>query len=148
MRDWLPADHLALLVEDVVRQMDTSMLHRRVWLGGVGRSPYHPDMLFGLLVYAYADGTRPSRTIESKCQTDIAYRYLCAQDIPDHSVIARFRRAHADALCGLLTEVLVVAVRLGMGRYGHVAIDGTKIAASASRDAHHDVKTLRRTADQ
>lgn len=148
MRDWLPDDHLALLVEEVVAQMDTRVLHRRARLGGVGRSPYHPDMIFGLLVYAYADGTRSSRQIEAKCHTDIAYRYLCAQDIPDHSVIARFRRAHAQALTGLLTEVLVVAVRLGMGRFGHVAIDGTKIAASASRDAHHDVKTLQRMADE
>jgi len=148
MRDWLPDDHLALLVEDVVAQMDTAMLHRRARLGGVGRSPYHPDMLLGLLVYAYADGVRSSRAIESKCHTDIAYRYLCAQDIPDHTVIARFRRAHTAVLTDLLTEVLVVAVGLGMGRFGHVAIDGTKIAASASRDAHHDVKALRRMADQ
>src|SRR5688572_13039230 len=89
MRDWLPADHLALLVEDVVAQMDTAVLRRRARLGGVGRSPYHPDMLLGLLVYAYADGTRSSRAINAKCHTDIAYRYLCAGDIPDHSVIAR-----------------------------------------------------------
>ena len=93
MRDWLPADHLALLVEDVVAQMDTARLHERARLGGVGRSPYDPEMLFGLLVYAYADGVRSARKIESRCHTDVAFRYLCAQDVPDHSVIARFRRA-------------------------------------------------------
>src|ERR671937_415123 len=84
MRDWLPADHLALLVEDVVAQMDTTVLHGKARLGGVGRSPYDPDMLFGLLVYAYAEGVHSSRRIEIRCHTDVAFRYLCAQDVPDH----------------------------------------------------------------
>jgi transposase len=126
--------------------MDTSRLHAAARLGGVGRSPYDPDMLFALLVYAYTQGVRSSRGIESRCHTDVAFRYLCAQDVPDHAVIARFRRAHALALTDLLTEVLVVAVRLGMGRFGHIAIDGTKVAANASKDANRDLAGLRRLA--
>jgi transposase len=146
MRDWLPAGHLALLVEDVVAQMDTSALHGRGRRGGVGRAGYDPDMLLGLLVYGYAQAVHSSRKIEARCETDVAFRYLCAQDVPDHTVIARFRRGHAAALAGLLTEVLVVAVRLGMGRFGHLAIDGTKIAANASKDANRDVAGLRKLA--
>jgi len=146
MRDWLPPGHLALLVEDLVEQMDTSVLARPV--GGVGRAAYDPDMLLGLLVYGYAVGVRSSRQIEARCETDVAFRYLCAQDVPDHTVIARFRQGHAEALKDLLGGVLVVAVRLGMGRFGHIAIDGTKIEANASKAANAELATLRRLAAQ
>jgi transposase len=148
MRDWLPEGHLALLVEDVITQMDTSALHAQARLGGAGRAGYDPDMLLMLLVYGYADGIRSARKIEARCRTDIAFGYLCAQDVPDHTVIARFRRAHAEVLTDLITEVLVVAVQLGMGRFGHIAIDGTKITASAAKDANRDLATLRRLVEE
>jgi hypothetical protein len=93
-------------------------------------------MLFGLLVYAYCQGVRSSRQIERMCITDVAFRVLCAQDAPDHATIARFRAEAQEAFTGLFTQVLMIAARAGLGRFGTVAIDGTKIRANASIDAN------------
>jgi hypothetical protein len=93
-------------------------------------------MLFALLVYAYCLGIRSSRAIERLCTTDVAFRVLCAQDPPDHTTIARFRAEAGAAFAGLFTQVLLVAARAGLARFGTVAIDGTKIAADASIDAN------------
>ena len=120
----------------VVERLDTARFHRRAKLGGVGRRGYDPDMLLTLFVYAMAQGVCSSRRIERLCHTDVAFRIVCAQDVPDHTVLARFRQQHQDALSGLLTETLVLAAELGMVSLGVVAFDGTKIAADASRDAN------------
>jgi transposase len=93
-------------------------------------------MLATLLVYAYAMGQRSSRVIERLCQTDAAYRIVCAGDVPDHTVIARFRQIHAEAFAGLFAQLLRLCREAGLGRLGTVAIDGTKIAANASREAN------------
>jgi transposase len=138
MRDWLPDGHQVWLVLDVVEQLDLSGLRRRYALGGAGRQAYDPGMLLALLVYGYAIGVRSSRAIERACHTDIAFRVICAQDVPDHTRIARFRQAHLDLFEDLFTQVLLVCARAGFVRLGIVAIDGTKIAANASIDASHD----------
>jgi hypothetical protein len=93
-----------------------------------------------LLAYAYCGGVRSSRRIERLCTTDVAFRVLCAQDVPDRCTIARFRSDCQDVFEGLFMQVLRIAARSGLARFGTVAIDGTKIAANASIDANrgHD----------
>jgi Transposase domain (DUF772)/Transposase DDE domain len=93
-------------------------------------------MLLGLLIYAYCHGTRSSRQVERLCCTDVAFRVLCAQDVPDHATIARFRAQHQDAFTDLFSQVLMIAGQAGLARFGTVAIDGTKIPANASIDAN------------
>ena len=136
MTDWLPDDHLVWFVIEAVKRLDTSAFHAKAKLGGVGRRGYDPDMLLTLIVYAMAHGQSSSRRIERLCHTDVAFRIICAQDAPDHTVLARFRQHHQAALIGLLTESLVLAAELGMVSLGVVAFDGTKIAANASKDAN------------
>jgi transposase len=148
MTDWLPVDHLVWFVIDVVQRLDTDAFHRRARLGGVGRRGYDPDMLVTLLVYAMAGGQRSSRRIEALCHTDVAFRVICGNDAPDHTVIARFRREHEAALSDLLTATLVLCAELGMLRLGVVAFDGVKIAGNASRDANRGEGTLRRLATE
>ncbi|MEU4565019.1 transposase, partial [Actinoplanes sp. NPDC023936] len=133
---------------EAVGQLDTTAFHARAKLGGVGRRGYHPDMLLTLLVYAMAHGVRSSRQIERLCHTDVAFRIICAGDIPDHTVLARFRQDHETALAGLLTETLLLAARMGMVRLGVVAFDGTKIAANAARTANRGEDSLRRLAEK
>jgi transposase len=148
MCEWLPAEHLVWFVLDMVEQLDTQVFHRRHPRAGPGRRAYDPDMLLGLLLYAYAVGERSSRRIETLCATDVAFRVVCAQDAPDHSTIARFRAAHEDAFAGLFTQVLLLCARAGMGRVGTVAVDGTKIAANASAGATRTEVWLRAQAEQ
>lgn len=146
MREWLPQEHLVWFLIAAVERMDTSSFHTKARLGGVGRRGYDPDMLLTLFVYAMAQGQSSSRQIERLCHTDVAFRVICAQDVPDHTVLARFRQKHEEALVGLLTESLVLAAELGMLTLGVVALDGTKIAANASKDANRTETTLRRMA--
>src|SRR4051794_27977439 len=140
MRDWLPPDHLVWFLLDTLDVVDTSAFDRCRRLGGVGAPGYDPCMLLGLLVYAYCRGVRSSRQVERLCSTDVAFRVLCAQDVPDHCTIARFRADCQEAFEDLFTQVLLIAARVGLARFGTVAIDGTKIPASASVDANrgHD----------
>jgi transposase len=136
MRDWLPADHVVWFVLETVDALDTSAFHARRRLGGTGTAGYDPDMLLALLIYAYCQGVRSSRQIERRCLTDVAFRVVCAQDVPDHATIARFRAEHEQAFAALFSQVLQVAATAGLVRLGTVAIDGTKIPANASIDAN------------
>jgi transposase len=148
MAEWLPEDHLVWFVIAAVARLDSAAFHARAKRGGAGRRGYDPQMLLTLFVYAMAHGQSSSRQIERLCHTDVAFRIICAQDVPDHTVLARFRQAHETALTQLLTESLVLAAELGMVSLGVVAFDGTKIAANASRGANRSEKYLRRQAEQ
>ena len=145
MREWLPPDHLVWFVLEVVEQLDTSAFHRRVrkLKAASGRAGFDPDLLAGLLLYGYCRGVRSSRQIERLCEVDVAFRVACAGDVPDHSVIARFRQNHDKAFATLFTQVLRLAAKAGLGRFGTIAIDGTKIAANASVDANRTEAWLR-----
>jgi transposase len=137
LREWLPEDHLVWFVLETVEVLDTSRLEQTTRRrGGAGAAGYDPRMLLALLVYAYCQGVRSSRQIERLCVTDVAFRVLCAQDGPDHATIVRFRAEARDAFTDLFSQVLMVAAEAGLGRFGTVAIDGTKIAANASIDAN------------
>ncbi|HET8537815.1 MAG TPA: transposase [Solirubrobacteraceae bacterium] len=143
MAEWLPADHLAWFVIAVVDELDMSAFKARRKLGGAGRAAFDPRMLLALLVYAYACGQRSSRQIERLCATDVAFRVICAQDVPDHATIARFRAEHRAGVEELFTQVLVLCARAGLARLGVVAVDGTKIAANASIAADRSRAWLR-----
>jgi transposase len=140
-------------VIDAVAALDVSRFAvRRTPAGSLaGRAAYDPRVLLGLLVYGYAVGVRSSRRIERACAEDVAFRVLCAQDVPDHATVARFRREHfadGEAMGDLFGQVLVLAARAGLGRLGLIAVDGTKIAANASKDANRAEKRLRELARQ
>jgi transposase len=147
MREWLPADHPVWLVIAVVEEhLDTSAFHARRKTGGAGTAGYDPDMLVTVLVWAYAHGVRSSREIERLCATDVAFRVICAGNLPDHSTVARFRAEFPEAVAGFFAQVLALCARLGMGRLGVVALDGMKIAASASKSANRTEDTLAKLA--
>ncbi|MFC9331647.1 transposase [Kitasatospora sp. NPDC057015] len=147
MREWLPDDHVVWVLLELVEHLDLRRLEARYVLGGVGRRAYDPRMMLALLIYAYADGVRSSRQIERLCRTDVARRVICALQVPDHSVIARFRQQHQDSARELFTQVLLVCAKAGLGRLGTIAIDGTKIAANASRGATCRRKWLQEQVD-
>src|SRR5512142_556084 len=134
MREWLPAGHAVYLVIAVVADhLDTSAFHAGRRTGGAGAAGYDPDMLVAVLVWAYAHKVTSSRRIEELCRTDVAFRLICAGNLPDHVTVARFRGQFPDAVAEFFAQVLVLCARLGMGRLGTVALDGMKIAASASK---------------
>jgi transposase len=132
MREWLPSSDPVWLVIEVIRQCDTSAFHAGRRLGGAGRAGYDPDMLVTVLVWAWLQGVHSSRRIERLCGRDVAFRVICAGDVPDHVTIARFRQGFGAGVEQLFEQVLVLAARLGLGQLGVVALDGTKIAAPAS----------------
>jgi transposase len=147
MREWLPEDHPVWLVIGAVEDhLDTSAFHAARRTGGAGTAGYDPDMLVTLLMWAYANGVTSSRRIEAACHADVAFRVICAGNVPDHVTVARFRAAFPGVVESLFTEVLVLCARLGMGKLGTVALDGTKIAANASRAANRTEEALRRLA--
>jgi transposase len=137
MREWLPPDHPVWLVIRVVEgHLDTSAFHALRKTGGAGAAGYDPDMLVMVLVWAYAHQITSSRRMEQLCGTDVAFRLICAGNLPDHATIARFRGAFAEAVPVFFAQVLGLCARLGMGRLGVVALDGMKIAGSASKAAN------------
>jgi len=147
MRDWLPGDHPVWLVIDVVAgHLDTSAFHAARRLGGAGAAGFDPDMLVTLLAWAYANRVTSSRRVEQLCRTDVAFRVICGGDVPDHVTVARFRAGFGDAVGALFGQVLVLCAGLGMGRLGVVALDGTKVAASASKAANRTGEGLRKLA--
>jgi len=149
MREWLPADHpVHLVITAVEDHLDTSAFHARRKTGGAGTAGYDPDMLAAVLVWAYAHGITSSRRIEELCRTDVAFRLICAGNLPDHVTFARFRSDFPDATAAFFTEVLILCVRLGMGRLGTVALDGMKIAANASKAANRTQEGLRKLAEE
>jgi len=147
MREWLPRDHQVWLVIAVVEDhLDTSAFHACRKTGGPGTAGYDPDMLATVLVWAYAHGVTSSRQIERLCRTDVAFRVICAGNLPDHSTVARFRGDFPGAAGEFFAQVLILCARLGMGRLGVVALDGMKIAANASKAANRAEEGLRKLA--
>jgi transposase len=146
MRDWLPASHPVWLVIAAVEKMDTGVFHDARRLGGAGAAGYDPDMLVTVLAWAYAHGITSSRRIEQLCRTDVAFRVICGGCLPDHTTIARFRAGFGPAMAAFFAGVLGLCAELGMGKLGTVALDGMKIAASASKSANRTEDKLARLA--
>jgi transposase len=140
LRDWLPEDHLAWFILDVVDQLDLQPFLRCYRADGHGHPAYDPKTLLGVLLYAYAIGVRSSRQIERRCTEDLAFRVLAGNQLPDHVTLARFRVRHQQALAGFLVASLKLCAAAGLVRLGVVALDGTKLAANAASKANrtHD----------
>lgn len=96
MADWLPADDIVPLIIDAVSLLDLSGFEAQQRVGGAGQAPFAPSLLLTVLVYAYGHGVRSSRAIERLCGRDAGYRFIVGEHVPDHSVIARFRRRHVE----------------------------------------------------
>jgi transposase len=134
LREWLPEGHLALFISDVVDELDLSVILRHYESGdGRGRPPYHPLMMVKLLVYGYCIGTVSSRKLEQATYEHVAFRVLACNQHPDHDSIANFRQLHLQELAGLFVQVLKMCERAGLVKLGHVAIDGSKLRANASK---------------
>lgn len=134
MRAWLADGHLALFVSDVVDQLDLSAIFAAYAKDNDrGRAGYHPTMMVKLLVYGYAIGVTSSRKLEKKTTEDVAFRVLSGDQHPDHDSIASFRKRHLRSLGGLFVQVLVLCQKAGLVKLGHIAIDGTKVGANASK---------------
>jgi transposase len=142
--DWVPEDHLVWTILGSVEEMELGAFYADYRADGHGRPAYDPKMMVALLLYAYAKGNRSSRGIERACVEDVAYRVICSNHVPDHSTIAEFRVRHEQALADLFGEVLGLCRAAGLVRVGVVAIDGTKVAASASRDANRSYEQIAR----
>jgi transposase len=140
--DWLPQDHLAWFVRDLVEQLDLGAFLRAYRADGHGRAAYDPKSLLGVLLYAYATGVRSSRQIERRCHEDLAFRVLTGNQAPDHVTIARFHARHQQALAGFLVESLKLCAAAGLVRLGVVALDGTKVAANAADRANRTLAKL------
>jgi len=134
LHDWLPEKHLARFVADVVESLDLSAFYRSYdEMDGRGQAAYHPVMMVRLLLYGYCIGVSSSRQIERKSYEDVAFRYLSADEHPDHSTLSEFRKRHLSALAGLFLQALQLCQKAGLVKLGHVAIDGTKLQANASK---------------
>jgi len=144
VREWLPANHLAWFVIDAVDEMKLDVFYAGYRDDGRSRPPYDPAMMVALLLYAYARGVPSSRAIERACVEDVAFRVIAAQQRPDHATIARFVANHQDAIAGLFSEVLTLCARRGLAKVGVIAIDGTKVAANASRNENLDYQQIAR----
>jgi transposase len=131
LREWLPEDHLAWFVLDAVAELDLGAFYLVYRHDGWGRAAHDPQLMVALLVYAYAIGERSSRAIERRCREDVAFRVITANQIPDHATIARFRVRHEQALGELFGQVLSLCADAGLVCASVIAVDGSKIAASA-----------------
>lgn len=134
MQEWLPANHLARFVAEVCNELDLSTIlacyERR---DARGAEAYHPVLLTRLLLYAYCVGKPSSRQIEKATYDEVPFRYLSADQHPDHDTIANFRQQHLQSLAHLFIQALDMCRQAGLVKLGHVALDGTKVRAQASR---------------
>jgi transposase len=129
--EWLPEKHLARFVVEVIEGLDLSAMSKSY--RGSGSASYHPALLLGILVYGYATGAFSSRKLERATYDSVAFRFIAANEHPDHDTIAAFRRRFLKQIEGLFVQVLLLAREMGMLKMGTVGLDGTKIHANASR---------------
>lgn len=142
MREWLPGGHLAYFISDLVDHLDLSAIMNR-YEEEKGYPPYHPAMMVKVLLYAYCIGVPSSRKIAKRLEEDIAFRVLAANNTPDFRTISDFRKDHLKALAALFVQVLKLCQRSGLVKLGHVAVDGTKIKANASKHKAMSYKRMK-----
>jgi len=131
--DWLPEDHTARFIAETVDELlDLSVVYDS-YVVASGAPPYDPTMMLKMLLYGYSTGVTSSREMERRCHVDVAFRWLTANSAPDYRSISRFRQRHLAALEDLFNQVLVLCSEAGLVKLGRVALDGTKLRASASR---------------
>jgi transposase len=141
LRDWLPENHLAHFVSDVVDQLDLRDIESVYEEDERGQPPYHPQMMTKILIYGYCVGVFSSRKIQKKLLEDVGFRMLAAGNEPDFRTISDFRKLHLKALQGLFDQLLQIALQTGTMKLGMVALDGSKVKANASK---HQAMSYRR----
>jgi len=133
IEEFVPPGHLAHFVRELVREeLDLSAIVE-VYDDERGQPPYHPVMMTALLLYAYCQGVYASRRIAQACEQRLDFMAVTALAQPDFRTISDFRKRHLAALSGLFTQVLTLCAQAGLVKLGHVALDGTKIKANASK---------------
>jgi transposase len=145
LRDWLDEDHLAWFVIEAIEELDLDAFYAAYRADGHGHSAHDPKMMVTLLAYAYSVGERSSRGIERRCREDVAFRVITANQAPDHATIARFRVRHETALADFFSQVLGLCAQAGLVEVGVLAVDGTKLAASAS---NHSTRSYEQIAQE
>ena len=148
LQEWLPDDHLAYFISDVVDQLDMSKVTARYERERRGGPPYHPRMMVKVLLYGYCVGVASSRRIAQRLHEDIAFRVLAANNTPDFRTISDFRKDNVDALSGLFVQVLALCQQAGLVKLGHVALDGTKVKANASKHKAMSYQRMKEKAAQ
>ena len=133
LRDWLPEQHLAYFVSDVVDQLDLSRIESVYEKEERGQPPYHPRMMAKILIYAYCVGVFSSRRMQKRLVEDVAFRVLAAGNQPDFRTLSDFRKLHLKALEELFQQVLRITLATGARKLGRVALDGSKVQANASK---------------
>jgi transposase len=148
LRDWLGEEHLVWMVLDAVETIDMSEFYAVYRVDGHGRAAHDPAMMVALLLYSYACGERSSRAIERRCREDVPTRVVCANRVPDHTTIARFRARHEQGLGRMFIQILGLCARAGLVSVGVVALDGTAISADASREATRSHDSIRQEVER
>ena len=148
LQEWLPDDHLAYFISDVVDQLDMSEVTARYERERRGGPPYHPRMMVKVLLYGYCVGVASSRRIAQRLHEDIAFSVLAANNTPDFRTMSDFRKDHVDALSGLFVQVLALCQQAGLVKLGHVALDGTKVKANASKHKAMSYQRMKEKAAQ
>jgi len=148
LRQWLPEDDLAYFMMDVVARLDLRRIYRDYDGSRGGQPPYDPQMMVSLLLYGYCVGIPSSRKIEAATYHSVPFRVMTADQHPDHDTIAEFRRRHLKPLAELFVQVLQLCRKAGLVRLGHVALDGTKVRANASKHKAMSYGRMEKTAEQ
>jgi transposase len=133
VQDWLPGNDLVYFLLDTVNELDISAITQKYEQEKRGFPPFHPCMMAALLLYAYCRGIFSSRKIMQACQERISFKVIVGDDIPDFRTISDFRKLHLKELQLLFVQVLQLCQEAGLVKLGHIALDGTKIKANASR---------------
>jgi len=131
MNDWLPEHHLARFIVEIVEQLDLRPMERAY--GTSGSEPFHPALLLSILVYGYATGVFSSRKLENATYDSVAFRFVAADEHPDHDTLNTFRKRFLKEIETLMVQVLLIARTMGVFTLGNIALDGSKIKANASR---------------
>jgi transposase len=133
LREWLPEDHLAYFISEVVEELDLSAFYAPYLGDGRRKMPYEPSMMLKVLIYGYATGVFSSRKIARKLEEDVAFRVLAAGNFPRHRTICAFRKRHLDDFKTVFVQVVQIAQAAGLVSLGTLAVDGTKVRANASK---------------
>lgn len=131
MHDWLPSNHLARFVVDIIEKLDVKAFEDKY--KDLGRKGYPVRVMLGIIFYGYITGVYSSRKVEEATHDSIAFRYIAANHFPDHSAIAIFRKNFLEEIKAIFLQILVIASEMGMLKLGRVSVDGTKIKANASK---------------
>lgn len=141
LNDWLPEEHLARFVVDIVGKLDLNHIYSRY--SGKGSVPYDPKLLLSLLFYGYSTGVFSSRKIEHATHDSVAFRFIAGNLHPDHDTIASFRKRFLPELKGWFKDILLIGHELGLVKLGNIFIDGTKVQASASKHKAMSYKRIK-----